>query len=161
MRPPGPMTLTTPSDREIRVMREFNAPRALVFDAYTKPELLMRWFGGPDGWSLVSCEVDLRVGGAWHYVTRHVDGMELGFGGVFREVVVPERLVTTERYDQPWYPGEGLNTLVLSEAGGRTLFTLTMQYESKEARDLVLASPMESGLSAGLDDLEAFLATLD
>ncbi len=157
----GRMTLTTPSDREIQVTREFNAPRALVFDAYTKPELLMRWFGGPEGWSLVRCEVDLRVGGAWYYLTRHGGGMEMGFGGVYREVVVPERLVTTERYDQPWYPGEGLNTLVLTESGGHTRLTLTMQYESKEARDLVLATPMESGLAAGFDSLEAFLATHD
>ncbi len=129
-----------------------------MFDAYTKPELLTRWFGGPEGWSLARCEVDLRVGGAWYYLIRHVDGMEMGFGGVYREVVVPERLVTTERYDEPWYPGEGLNTLVLTESGGRTMLTLTMQYESKEARDIALSTPMESGLAAGFDTLEVFLA---
>lgn len=159
MTAPRPMSLTTPSDREIQVVREFDAPRALVFDAYTKPELLVRWFGGPEGWALAECEVDLRVGGSWHYLIRHADGMEMGFGGIYREVVVPELLVTTERYDQPWYPGEGLNTLVLSESLGRTLLTLTMRYESKEARNIALSTPMESGLAAGFDALEAFLAT--
>src|SRR5215204_4254236 len=101
----GALTVTTPSDREIEVTRAFNAPRSLVFDAYTKPKLVKRWFGGPEGWSLAECDVDLRAGGAWHYLLRGPEGMEMGFGGVYREVVAPERLVTTERYDQPWYPG--------------------------------------------------------
>lgn len=84
--------------------------------------------------------------------------MEMGFGGVYQEVIAPERLVTTERYDQPWYPGEGLNTLTLKEDGGRTTLTLLLRYESKEARDGVLASPMEAGLANGFDRLADFLA---
>lgn len=154
----GSLTVTTPSDREIEVTRAFDAPRTVVFDAYTKPELVKRWFGGPEGWSLAECVVDLRVGGEWRYVLRHVDGMEMGFGGVYREVVAPERLVTTERYDHPWYPGEALNTLVLTEVDGSSILTLTLQYESKAARDVVLASPMEAGLAAGFDHLAEFLA---
>ncbi|MFN8639671.1 MAG: SRPBCC family protein [Dehalococcoidia bacterium] len=156
---PGTMTLTTPGDREVEVRRSFAAPRTLVFDAYTVPELVKRWFGGPEGWSLAVCEIDLRVGGKWRYVIRHTDGMEMGFGGEYLEIVRPERLVSTERFDEPWYPGEGLNTLALSEANGVTTLTMTIRYESKEARDIALATPMESGLAAGFDSLEAFMAT--
>ncbi len=153
------MTLTTPSDREVEVTRSFHAPRALVFDAYTVPDLVKRWFGGPEGWSLADCEIDLRVGGQWRYVLRHSEGMEMGFGGTYLEVVRPERLVSTERFDQPWYPGEGHNTIVLSEQDGVTTLTMTVRYESKEARDIALSTPMESGLAAGFDSLEAFMAT--
>jgi uncharacterized protein YndB with AHSA1/START domain len=140
--------------------RVFNAPRDLVFDALTKPELVKRWLLGPPGWSMPVCEIDLRVGGSYRYVWRHVrDGTEMGMGGVYREIVAPERLVSTERFDEAWYPGEGLGTLVLVERGGRTTLTHTMLYESREARDAAMKSGMEKGVAASYDRLDDLLAS--
>jgi uncharacterized protein YndB with AHSA1/START domain len=156
---PGTLTVTTPSDREIALTRVFDAPRHLVFEAYTKPELLKRWLGVHGGWSWAVCEVDLKVGGAYRYVWRGPDGAEMGMGGVFREVVVPERIVATEAFDQSWYPGSAVSTVTLVEQGGRTTLTLTVRYESKEARDAVLKSPMEQGVAAGFDKLAELLPT--
>ena len=160
MTPPGRMTVTTPSDREIALTRVLDAPRHLVFEAYTRPELLQRWLGVHAGWSWAVCEIDLRVGGAYRYVWRGPDGAEMGMGGVYREVVPPERIVATEKFDQSWYPGEAVSTVTLVERDGRTTLTLTVRYESREARDAVLASPMEQGVAAGFDKLAALLATL-
>ncbi len=160
MTPPERMTVTTPSDREIALTRVLDAPRHLVFEAYTRPELLQRWLGVQAGWSWAVCEVDLRVGGAYRYVWRGPDGAEMGMGGVYREVVPPERIVATEKFDQSWYPGEAVSTVTLVERDGRTTLTLTVRYESREARDAVLKSPMEQGVAAGFDKLAALLATL-
>ncbi|MGH7551043.1 MAG: SRPBCC family protein [Gemmatimonadota bacterium] len=157
----GTLMVTTPSDREIAMTRVFDAPRSLVFDALTKPELLKRWLFGPDGWSLEVCEIDLRPGGEYRYVWRHeADGTEMGMGGVYREVVPPERIVATESFDESWYPGDAVGTMVLTEQGGKTTLTQTMLYESREARDAVLESPMESGVAASYDRLEEVLASL-
>src|SRR5262245_47174521 len=98
----GTLKLTTPSDREIVMTREFQAPRHLVFDALTKPELLKQWFGVFGGWSLAVCEVDLRVGGSYRYQWRGPEGVVMGMRGTFREVVPPERLVATEKFDESW-----------------------------------------------------------
>lgn len=156
----GQLKLTTPSDREIAMTRVFDAPRQLVFDAHTKPELVKRWLLGPPGWSMPVCEMDVRVGGQYRWVWRHdTDGTTMGMGGVYREIVAPERLVTTERFDEAWYPGEGLNTLVLVETGGRTTLTQTMRYESKAARDAVLKSGMEKGVEVSYDRLAELLAS--
>ena len=155
----GTLKLTTPSDREIAVTRVFDAPRQLVFDAHTKPDLVRQWLLGPPGWSMPVCEMDVRVGGTYRWLWRHdTNGTEMGMGGVYREIVAPERLVTTERFDDAWYPGEALNTLVLIEKGGRTTLTQTMRYESREARDAVLKSAMESGVKASYDRLADLLA---
>jgi uncharacterized protein YndB with AHSA1/START domain len=155
----GNLKVTTPSDREIAMTRVFDAPRALVFDAHTKPELVRQWLLGPPGWSMPVCEMDVRVGGTYRWVWRHDrNGTEMGMGGVYRAIVKPERLVTTERFDEAWYPGEGLNTLVLVEQGGRTTLTQTMRYESREARDAVLKSGMEQGVAASYDRLADLLA---
>jgi len=155
----GNLKVTTPSDREIALTRVFDAPRTLVFDAHTKPDLVRQWLLGPPGWSMPVCEMDVRVGGTYRWVWRHDrDGTEMGMGGVYREIVKPERLVTTERFDEAWYPGEGLNTLVLVEQGGRTTLTQTMRYESREARDAVLKSGMEQGVAASYDRLADLLA---
>src|SRR6266508_1205650 len=117
----GALLVTTPTDREIMMTRFFDAPRRLVFDAFTKPDLVKQWLLGPDGWSMPVCEIDLRVGGKYRYVWRRdKDGTEMGMGGVYREIVAPERIVNTERFDQAWYPGEALGTLVLVEQGGKT-----------------------------------------
>ena len=106
------------------------------------------------------CEIDLRVGGKYRYVWRHDrDGTEMGMGGVYREIRAPERLVSTERFDEAWYPGEGLGTLVLDERGGSTTLTHTMLYESREARDAALKSGMEQGVAASYDRLDDLLAS--
>ena len=154
------LQLTAPGEREIAMTRVFDAPRQLVFDAHTKPELVKRWLLGPPGWSMPVCEIDLRVGGKYRYVWRHDrEGTEMGMGGVYREIVTPERIVNTERFDEAWYPGEAVDTLVLVERGGRTTLTLTLRYESREARDAVLKSGMESGVTASYDRLADLLAS--
>ena len=156
----GTLKLTTPSDREIAMTRVFDAPRQLVFDAHTKPDLVRQWLLGPPGWSMPVCEMDVRVGGTYRWVWRHdSNGTEMGMGGVYREIVAPERLVTTERFDEAWYPGEALNTLVLSERAGRTTLTQTMRYESRAARDAVIKSNMEHGVAASYDRLADLLAS--
>jgi uncharacterized protein YndB with AHSA1/START domain len=155
------LQITAAGEREIVVTRVFDAPRSLVWEAHTRPELLKKWLLGPDGWALVVCDVDLRVGGAYRWVWRkEKTGKDMGLGGVYREVVAPERLVSTERFDDPWYPGEGLNTLVLTEKGGKTTLVQTTLYESREARDGVLQSRMEEGMVASYDRLERLLESL-
>jgi uncharacterized protein YndB with AHSA1/START domain len=157
----GKLQITTPSDREIAMTRVFAAPRRLVFDALTKPELVKRWLLGPPGWSMPVCEVDLRVGGKYRYVWRRdSDGTDMGMGGVYREIVKPERIVATEKFDQSWYSGEAVGTTRLVEQGGKTTLTQTMLYESKETRDGVLKSPMESGVGASYDRLADVLASM-
>ena len=146
-------------DREIVMTRAFDAPRKLVFDAFTKPELLKQWLLGPPGWSMPVCEIDLRIGGRYRYVWRRdTDGTEMGCGGVYREIVPAERLVHTEQFDNPWYPGESLITTVLDEQRGKTTLTATMLYESRDARDGILKSGMESGVAASYDRLAELLA---
>lgn len=154
------LQVTTPTDREIVMTRAFAAPRKLVFDAFTRPELLKRWLYGLEGWSLAVCEIDLRVGGRYRYVWHdNRNGVDMGMGGVYREVVAPERIVATERFDEAWYPGEALGTMVFTEQGGRTTLTQTMLYESREARDTALTG-MEDGVRVSYDRLAAVLATL-
>lgn len=156
----GTLQITTPSEREIVMSRVFDAPRNLVFDAWTKPELLERWLGVRGGWSMVVCDVDLRVGGAYRFVWRGPDGAEMGMGGVYREIVSPERLVATEAFDDPWYPGEALDTTVLVERGGMTTATTTVLYESGEIRDAVLESGMARGVAESYDMLAEYLASI-
>jgi len=117
------LEITTPSDREIAMTRTFDAPRRLVFDAFTKPELIRRWLGVRAGWTMPVCEVDLRVGGKYRYVWRGPKGNDMGMGGVFREIVAPERVVATEKFDDSWYPGEAVDTTAFVEQGGRTTVT--------------------------------------
>ena len=157
----GTLTITTPSDREIAMTRVFDAPRRLVFYAITKPELMMRWFCGAPGWTLTVCESDFRVGGSYRWVWRHESAMEMGMGGKFLEIVLPERIVATEKYDQAWYPGEAVVTQTLVENGNKTTLILTVRYESKEARDGVLQTPAASGVEATYNRLAEFLQTLE
>jgi uncharacterized protein YndB with AHSA1/START domain len=156
----GKLQVTTPSDREIAMTRAFDAPRALVFDAWTKPELLKRWLGVFGGWTFAVCEVDLKVGGKYRYVWRGADGKEMGMGGVFREIVRPERIVCTEKFDESWYPGDAVDTTVFVEKGGKTTVTTTVLYASKDARDGVLKSPMEGGDAKSYDKLAEVLASM-
>src|SRR6266568_1238452 len=141
MKSAATLKLTTPGERELVMTRSFDAPRKLVFDAHTKPELVKRWLLGPPGWSMPVCEIDLRVGGRFRYVWRRDnDGTQIGMGGVYREIVSFERTANTEKFDEAWYPGEAVDTLVLVEQGGKTTLTYTMRYESRAARDAVIKS---------------------
>ena len=162
MKDTGKLKVTAQSEREIVMTRDFDAPRRLVFDALTKPELLKRWLGVFGGWELAVCDVDLKVGGAYRYVWRRSsDGSEMGLRGVYREIVPPERLVCTELFDEAWYPGEALVTTILAEQGGRTTLTSTMLYVSQETRDNVLKSGMERGVAASYDRLEELLVSIE
>ena len=155
------LKVTANGDREVVITRSFDAPRTLVWDAYTKPELLKRWLGVgfiPDV-TFDVCEVDLRVGGKYRFVWRGPN-FRMGMGGEYLEIKAPERLVSTEKYDESWYPGGAVGTVVLTEKSGVTTLTQTMRYDSKEAREAVLKSGMEQGLSAGYDNLEKLLASL-
>ena len=158
MTTPGNLKLTTRGDREIVITRAFDAPRKLVFDAFTRPELVKQWLLGPDGWSMPVCEIDLRVGGTYRYVWRKAGAPDMGMGGVYREVLVPERIVASEKFDQAWYPGEAIGTLVLLEQAGKTTVTQTVLYESQEARDGILKSGMEQGVAASYDRLAQLLS---
>jgi uncharacterized protein YndB with AHSA1/START domain len=157
MKNTGTLKVTTPTDREIVLARVFDAPRHLVFDAFSKPELLKRWFG-PRGWSLVVCEVDLKVGGGFRFVMRGPDGKEMGMRGVYREIVPPERSVHMESYDD--YPGESQVTAVFVEQGGKTTLTATVLFPSQEVRDAVIKSGMEHGAAESYDKLAGLLPSL-
>ena len=158
---PATFKLTPSGDREILIERDFDAPRPLVFEAFTKPELVRQWLLGPDGWTMPVCEIDLRVGGRYRYVWRKEDsGQEMGMGGVFREVVAPARLVATEQFDEAWYPGEAVDTTLFEERGDTTKVRMTVLYQSKEARDTATRSGMEHGMVAGYDRLERVLSAL-
>ena len=155
MKNTGTLKVTTPGDREIVMTRVFDAPRNMVFDAFSKPELLKRWFG-PRGWSLTVCEVDLKVGGGFRFVMRGPDGKEMGMRGVYREIVAPERSVHMESYDD--YPGESQVTAVFVEEEGKTTLTATVLYPSREVRDIVIQTGMEHGAAESYDKLAELLA---
>src|ERR1700746_908885 len=111
MNNPGGLKISAQGDRELLMTRTLNAPRQMVFDAFTKPDLVRRWLLGPDGWTMPVCEIDLRVGGRYRYVWRKEStGYEMGIGGVFHEIVPPAKLVATEKFDDSWYPGEAVDT---------------------------------------------------
>ena len=149
----GTFAVTTPSDREIRMTRLFDAPRALVFEAMTRPEHIRNWWGnlGP-GYSVPVCEVDLRVGGKWRFVNRHPQG-EAIFYGVNREITAPERIVFTEIYE-PFPDAESVVTATFSEEGEKTRLIVSVRYPSIEVRDAVLASGMDKGAAISYDRLE-------
>lgn len=157
MKAPGTMKLELSGDREIVVTRIFDAPRSLVWDAHTKPELVKRWLSGPPGWTMAVCEMDLRVGGKYRWVWHGPNGEVMGMGGVHREIKPPERLVNTQLFDEDWTGGEALGTLVLTERLGKTTLTNTIRYSSPEARDGALETPMEQGMSMGYDRLAGLL----
>jgi uncharacterized protein YndB with AHSA1/START domain len=157
MKNTGSLKVTTPSEREIVLTRVFDAPRHLVWDAFTKPELLMRWFG-PRDWSLVVCEVDLKVGGGFRFVLRGPDGREMGMRGTYREIVPGERSIHIESFDD--FPGgDSTVTTVLVENGGATTLTATILYPSREVRDAVIQSGMEHGAAESYDKLAELLAS--
>ena len=155
------MIITTPTDREISITKEFAAPRALVFDAHTRPELLKRWFG-PHDWRLAVCEVDLRPGGSWHYLMRGPGGATMNLRGTYLEILAPERIVSTEsNVDcEARAEYESLGTLLFVEEAGRTTVTNTICFPTREVRDSVLSTGMARGVGEGLDRLTALLAAM-
>jgi uncharacterized protein YndB with AHSA1/START domain len=156
----GKLVITTPSDREIAMTRVFAAPISLVWEAYTRPEHLTRWLGVHNGWTFPVCEMDFRVGGAYRWVWRSPEGIEMGMGGIYVEIVPGERIVATERFDNSWYEGDAVDTVEFSEQDGKTTLTMTVLYDTKAIRDAVLKTPMESGVAAGFDNLERLLPTI-
>ena len=138
--------------------RVVDAPRRLVFEAWTNPEHVPHWMLGPEGWTMPVCEIDLRPGEAWHFVWRRSDGTEMGMRGVYQEIAPPERLVNTESWGENW--PETLNTLILTEEDGKTTITLTVLYPSKEARDAALQTGMKEGVSQSFDRLGEYLPTM-
>jgi uncharacterized protein YndB with AHSA1/START domain len=158
MKNTGTLRVATPTDRETVITRVFDAPSRLVFDAWTNPKHVPHWMLGPEGWTMPVCEIDLRPGGAWHFVWRRSDGTEMAMRGVYREITPPERLVSTESWGGDW--PETLNTLILSEEGGKTTSTVTILYPSKEARDAALKTGMKEGMSMSFDRLNEYLVSL-
>ncbi|HEY0372068.1 MAG TPA: SRPBCC family protein [Thermoanaerobaculia bacterium] len=154
----GKLEITLPSDREIAMTRAFHAPRELVFEAWTTPELVRRWLGAFGDWTMPVCEIDLRVGGTYRYLWTN-GSMQMGLGGEFREIAAPERIVATEKYDDAWYEGDAMGTVTFTEEDGRTTLVEIVKYASKEVRDAVLQSPMETGVAASFDRLEELLAS--
>jgi uncharacterized protein YndB with AHSA1/START domain len=155
-------TVALPNDLDVVVIRNFKAPRALVFDAWTKPELVTRWLLGPPGWSMPVCEMDLRVGGKFRWRWRSADGAEFGFTGVFREIVRPTRIVHTELYDPGDVGGsmgaEALITNELTETNGVTTCTMTIRYQSKADRDAAIGTGMTDGMEQSFQKLDVLLA---
>jgi uncharacterized protein YndB with AHSA1/START domain len=157
------LSVVARGEREIVLSRVFNAPRRLVWDAWTRPELFVRWFGS-HGWTVPVCEMDVRPGGRYRYVMRRADdAQEVVMRGEYREVVPPERLVTTEEWEgfteSGWRPEDAtVTTAVLAEQDGRTTWTSTMRYPSREVRDAALnLQPAWRGAAEGYDRLAALL----
>ncbi len=160
----GTALLTLPTDEQIRITREFAAPRHLVWKAWTTPELVRRWWHAKRG-EVTGCEIDLRVGGKWRYAMVTPDGFEVAFHGEYREIVPNERLVTTETYEGlpegvSEEDGSTLNTATFEEAEGRTTVTLLIQAANRTSRDAIIESGMEDGLQDALDLLEEIAVAL-
>jgi uncharacterized protein YndB with AHSA1/START domain len=155
-------TVTLPNDLDVVVVRAFNAPRTLVFDAWTTPKLVQRWMLGPPGWKMPVCEMDVRPGGTFTWRWRSDEnGAEFGFTGEFREVVRPSRIVHIERYepgDVGGEMGEALVTSELTEKNGVTTQTMTIHYESKAVRDAALKTGMTDGMEMSFQKLDEVLA---
>jgi uncharacterized protein YndB with AHSA1/START domain len=160
----GKATVTLPADDQILITRELDAPKQLVFRAFTTPELVARWWSGQRG-EVTLAEIDLRVGGRWRYVMNAHGGLEVGFHGEYREVVPNERIVSTEVYEGVPQPEDGpeqgtLNTATFTETDGRTTLTILVQAPSKEVRDAIIDSGMEGGMQEAMDLLEQVARSL-
>ena len=157
----GTAQVTLPADDQILITREFNAPKALVFKAWTTPELVKQWWTANRGEATV-CEIDLRVGGRWRYAMVTPDGIEVAFHGEYHEIVPDERIVSTEVYEgiPDAEANAAVNTLTLSEENGRTTLTILVQHATKEGRDGHINSGMEGGLQDALDILEQLAISL-
>lgn len=152
------LDIALPSDREIRITRSFAAPRELVWDAHTRPELVRRWMLGPPGWDMPVCEIDLRVGGRYRYEWEDkARGKRMGMGGTYTEVDRPGTLASREKFDEDWTGGETQVRQVLAEARGTTTSVVTILYASKAARDGAAATGMADGMEASYQRLERLL----
>jgi uncharacterized protein YndB with AHSA1/START domain len=158
MTPTATVHISTPTERDVVITREFHAARPLVFDALTQPELLKRWYG-QSGWSLVVCASDLRVGGEFRYVSRKPNGKEVGQRGVYHEIARPERIAYSEWWED-WDAGETRVTTVLVEHRGKTTLTTTATFPSREVRDIVLKSGLESSAGELYDRLAEVLSSM-
>lgn len=156
----GPLTVTTPSDNQIVITRQFDAPRHLVFACYTQPALIRRWLNGAEGWVMTVCEFEAKVGGKYRYEWKAPSGYVMGMGGVIREIEPVERVVSAELFDEDWTGGETVSTLTFDERDGRTTLINTITYSSQEARDGALATPMADGMEHGYKQLDTVLAEL-
>jgi uncharacterized protein YndB with AHSA1/START domain len=157
-------TMTLPTDEEILVIREFDAPRHLVYKAWTTPELVRRWWSGKRG-TVTSADIDLRVGGTWRYVMIATNGQEVAFHGTFREIVPDERIVSTEIYEMPGAeePADEdapVNIITFTEVDGRTRLEVLTRCPNKELRDMIVNSGMEVGMQEALDALEEVARSL-
>ena len=159
MNHPDKLRVEARGDRELVMTRVLDAPRALVWRAFTTPELVKRWLG-PARHPMVECEMDVRVDGRYRWAWRMPDGSLMGMGGTYLEVVANERIVNTEKFDMSWYPGEAVDTLTLREESGKTTAMQVVRYDSAEIRDGVLKSPMEGGVAEGYDRMDDLLAEL-
>ena len=159
----GTAEVTLPTDEQILITREFDAPKHLVYKAYTTPELVGRWWSGKRG-EMTSAEIDLRVGGTWRFVMTATGGFEVAFHGEYREIVPNERIVSTEVFegapvDDPEQAAT-VNTLTLTESDGRTTLEVLVQAPNKEVRDAIIDSGMESGMQEAMDLLEQVAVSL-
>jgi len=160
----GKTKVTLPTNEQILITREFNAPKHLVYRAWTTPELVRRWWCGQRG-EMSVVEIDLRVGGKWRYVLVASGGFDVAFHGTYREIVSNERIVTTEVFEMPDTPEPSdeqapLNIITFSENNGVTSLSLIVQCPTQELRDIIMSSGMEAGLQEQMDELEALLALL-
>jgi uncharacterized protein YndB with AHSA1/START domain len=158
----GTAVVTLPSETEILITREFDAPRHLVYRAFITPELIERWWSGKRG-EVTSVEVDLRVGGAWRFVMKANEGFEVAFHGEYRQIVPNERIVSTEVYEMPETADDEqgtLNTTTFTEIDGRTTMTTLVECPSKEVRDAIIESGMEVGMQEAMDELERVAISL-
>jgi len=164
----GTAVVTLPAETQIVITRDFDAPKHLVYRAYTEPDLIARWWSGERG-EVTSVEVDLRVGGTWRYVMKANEGFEVAFHGEFREIVPNERIVSTEVYEMPQddpmagtpEAEEGtLNTVTFTEVDGRTTLTTAVECHAKEVRDAIIESGMEGGMQEAMDRLEQVAVSL-
>ncbi len=154
----GRLSATLPDARTIRLTRDFNAPRQLVWDAHTQPALIRRWLLGPPGWTMPVCEVDLSVGGHYRYEWHNANGLAMALSGTYRIVEAPGTLADTQRFDDDWTQGPADTHLVFSEGSGKTRLVMDIAYASPAARDLAVATPMMEGMEAGYERLETLPA---
>lgn len=154
----NPLKLGPQGDRDVVVERSFDAPRDLVFEAFTRPELVKRWMLGPDGWSMPVCTIDLRPGGKGRYEwTSDSGGPGMTLNSTFKEIVAPERIVHTERFEPDWTQGDTTVTTTFTEKDGKTIVRMTITYPTAEGRDMVLKSGMEQGMARGYERLDDIL----
>jgi uncharacterized protein YndB with AHSA1/START domain len=154
----APLTVTTPSDREVVITREFHAPRGMLFDAHTKPDLVRRWLLGPPGWTMPVCEIDLRVGGQYRYEWENTaGGQRMGVAGTFQKIVRPSLIVISQLFDEDWTGGETIVITEFAERQGKTTLNTTVRYSSREARDAALKTGMTRGVEAGYERLDELL----